>query len=108
MKVELTSVSAQRFLHLFTYNLNDAYAMNKKQKDRIIARLQRSEGHPTISRHNIGNVDFYLLWHAPEKWSIKADQWTIRSNMMGFEISGDENACNRDLTVLMMVGLDDL
>jgi hypothetical protein len=106
MKVELTSVSAQRFLHLFTYNLNDAYVVNSQ--DRIIERQRNRDGHPTTSRHNIGSVDFYLLWHAPEKWSIKADQWTIRSNMMGFEISGDENACNRDLTVLMMVGLDDL
>jgi len=96
------SASVQRFLGKFVFHLNKERRKPLDTLGRINERHTLSSGHPITTHYNFGGVDFYLLWHGEQKWTIKNDLWTLRSQIMEVQMSGDEQAFTRDLTMLMM------
>jgi hypothetical protein len=69
--------------------------------------LRYKEDHPFTSSHNIGNVEFFLIYTSRFVWTISANDWrlkTVNLEYGGVNITffGDERAYTRDMTMLMM------
>ena len=93
--LEITSTTAQRFLRNFTHSLIRSHRVQ------MVPRSY-SRDHPITSRHEVAGIELYLLWSGEQKWTLRTDRWSIRSNMISFQVSGDTDACEHDLTLIMM------
>jgi hypothetical protein len=95
--IELESNVVKRFSRRLTYNL-----VHAKHK------IRPRDGHPITIKHEAAGVKFFLIYHGEQKWTMEADDWKLRSTMIQFEVSGDEQAFTRDMTMLMMLGDGDV
>ncbi len=99
---DIESVTVRRFVSKLAYHLNKSAASVSPAAKYDRQAMVRA-GHAVTSKHDMGSVEFHLLWKGEQRFWLKAGDWTVSGNMIGLEVEGDEISFLRDMTMLMMV-----